>query len=99
MIDESAAVMHYYIYDPFGQMLESGSAANAPTNAFLFTGQWYDTEIGQYYLRARQYDPTMMRFTTRDPVKGKGPMITFWAETPADDILAFPIHTGLCAIW
>ncbi len=37
----------------------------------MFTGQWYDQQIKQYYLRARQYDPTMMRFLTRDPVRGK----------------------------
>ena len=76
VIDESAAVMHYYIYDPFGKMLEMDSAATAPTNAFLFTGQWYDTEIGQYCLRARMYDPALMRFTTRDPYRGdfKEPM-------------------------
>jgi RHS repeat-associated protein len=39
-------------------------------NSFKFTGQWWDSEIGQYYLRARQYDPALMRFTARDPVKG-----------------------------
>jgi RHS repeat-associated protein len=37
----------------------------------MFTGQYYDTEIDQYYLRARQYDPHIARFTTRDPVFGK----------------------------
>jgi RHS repeat-associated protein len=40
------------------------------TNSFLFAGQWYDSEIGQYYLRARQYDPRIGRFTARDPVFG-----------------------------
>lgn len=37
----------------------------------MFTGQYYDSEIDQYYLRARQYDPLLARFTARDPVLGK----------------------------
>jgi RHS repeat-associated protein len=37
----------------------------------MFTGQWYDDEIDQYYLRARMYDPYLARFTGRDPVLGR----------------------------
>jgi len=36
-----------------------------------FTGQWFDSEIDEYYLRARMYDPILGRFTSRDPVKGR----------------------------
>ncbi|MEW6278500.1 MAG: RHS repeat-associated core domain-containing protein, partial [Candidatus Eremiobacterota bacterium] len=32
------------------------------------TGQQFDGDTGLYYLRARFYDPTMGRFTTRDPI-------------------------------
>jgi len=37
----------------------------------MFTGQYYDSEIDEYYLRARQYDPYISRFTSRDPVLGE----------------------------
>jgi len=40
-------------------------------NPFLFTGQYFDAEINQYYLRARQYDPQLYRFTSRDPIRGR----------------------------
>jgi len=36
-----------------------------------FTGQYYDSEINEYYLRARQYDPHIGRFTARDLIDGK----------------------------
>lgn len=61
-------VVRLYTYEPFGELLESGGTL---TNPFMFTGQYYDSEIGQYYLRARMYDPIVMRFTARDPVAGK----------------------------
>ena len=55
---------------PFGSFYE-GQCIETLANPWKFTGQWQDVEIDQYHLRARQYDPTMMRFTSRDPVKGK----------------------------
>ena len=71
VIDMYGSVERNYTYSPFGQLLESGTAEGAPSNPFMFTGQWYDDEISQYFLRARMYDPVLMRFTARDPVRGK----------------------------
>ncbi|MBN1766614.1 MAG: RHS repeat-associated core domain-containing protein [Sedimentisphaerales bacterium] len=70
VIDENADVKHLYTYDPFGNMIESDSDEDDIENAFRFTGQYYDEGIGQYYLRARQYDPWIARFTGIDPVQG-----------------------------
>ncbi|MDD5063260.1 MAG: RHS repeat-associated core domain-containing protein [Phycisphaerae bacterium] len=39
--------------------------------SFRFTGQYYDSDTGQYYLRARQYDPYISRFISSDPAFGK----------------------------
>jgi len=63
-------VVNTYTYNPFGQDLTSEIAETIDNN-FKFTGQWYDSEIDQYYLRARMYDPVIMRFSDIDPVKGK----------------------------
>ncbi len=43
---------------------------NTPDEA-TFTGQWFDSQFCQYYLRARMYDPNLGRFTSRDPIFGK----------------------------
>jgi RHS repeat-associated protein len=64
VIDTSGAVVKYYTFEPFGQALESGGTFD---NSFMFTGQWFDSEIDEYHLRARQYDPYIYRFTSRDP--------------------------------
>jgi RHS repeat-associated protein len=69
VIDDTGAVQNSYTYDAFGKTFDSEYVENV-TNPFKFTGQWFDDEISQYYLRARMYDPQFMRFTSRDPFEG-----------------------------
>ena len=75
LIDTNAAPVRAYTYEPFGHTLidhvTTVDTPPPPDNPFMFTGQFYDPEIGQYYLRARQYDPELARFTSRDPIWGK----------------------------
>jgi len=72
IINTSGNVVRYYTYEPFGETIEQTSDGSlATSDGFMFTGQYFDTEIDQYYLRARQYDPHISRFTARDPVFGK----------------------------
>ena len=56
-------VNQMYTYKPFGGLLEEDGSFD---NSFMFAGRLYDSEIGQYYMRARQYDPYLCRFTSRD---------------------------------
>jgi len=68
VINDWGNVVMLYTYNPFGEVIESdGSFANP----WRFTGQFYDSEIQQYYLRARDYNPHIYRFTARDPVFGQ----------------------------
>ncbi|MBI9016436.1 MAG: RHS repeat-associated core domain-containing protein [Phycisphaerae bacterium] len=70
VIDVNGSIKHLYNYGPFGKTLEAYASGLAPGNPFRFTGQFFDNEISQYYLRARQYDPEIARFTGRDSVLG-----------------------------
>jgi RHS repeat-associated protein len=70
VVDVNGIVQNSYTYNPFGEDLATEVTENTENN-LKFTGQWWDSEIGQYYLRARIYDPVLMRFTGRDPVRGK----------------------------
>ncbi len=56
IINTSANVVQLYTYNPFGEIFTTESAEGTE-NPFKFTGQYYDSEIGQYYLRARMYHP------------------------------------------
>jgi RHS repeat-associated protein len=62
--DDGASVSYAVGYTPFGvELWEGGSTASA----WGFTGEWFDSALGQLYLRARSYAPTLGRFTARDP--------------------------------
>jgi RHS repeat-associated protein len=70
LIDTSGNVKNLYTYKPFGELYPAPDFEETIENPFKFTGQFYDSEIDQYYLRARQYDPHIARFTARDPIFG-----------------------------
>ena len=70
VLDSAGNVKNTYTYTPFGTDPNS-QFSETVDNPFRFTGQWYDGEIDQYYLRARQYEPVIMRLTSIDPVFGK----------------------------
>ncbi len=66
--DENGGIAKSYTYDVFGvekNILDSG------TNPFRYCGEYFDTETGTIYLRARYYNPTISRFISRDSVTGK----------------------------
>ena len=63
--------MGHNLYKPFGELYPAPDFEETVDNPFKFTGQYYDDEVDEYYLRARQYDPHITRFTARDPVFGK----------------------------
>ena len=74
----------YIDWDYGYQYTKAGNVLTKDVNS-TSTGYTYDGDImtkagstnltwdknGQYYLRARMYDPVLMRFTGRDPVRGK----------------------------
>ena len=54
-----------YDYYAFGEML---SETGGVTNRYKFTGREWDNESSTYHYRARQYNPSIGRFTRRDPL-------------------------------
>ena len=58
-----------YTYDPWGKLLNitdtSGTDIGA-LNPLRYSGYYYDTETGFYFLQSRYYDPTVGRFINAD---------------------------------
>jgi RHS repeat-associated protein len=61
-------VQNSYSYDAFGN---TTSYSEKVGNKFRYAGEQYDSITGEYYLRARYYDPAMGRFMNEDTYKGQ----------------------------
>ena len=58
-----------YTYDAWGEKKSVGDYTWGKENPIRYNGQYYDTESGMTYLRARYYDSDIRRFITEDPIK------------------------------
>ena len=67
--DEEGQVRNQYQYHAFGEEFETQESI---TNRIRYTGQQYDGISGQYYLRARFYNPRIGRFMQEDTYHGDG---------------------------
>jgi RHS repeat-associated protein len=67
-IDTFYTVLQIYHFDAFGNAL--GFDPKQVLTEFLFSGEQFDSKIGQLYLRARYYDPVTGRFNQLDPFFG-----------------------------
>ncbi|WP_120197630.1 RHS repeat-associated core domain-containing protein [Lacrimispora algidixylanolytica] len=65
----SGEIESFYEYDAFGAIRRKSEEIK---NRILYTGQQYDQETGQYYLRARFYNPVVGRFFQEDVYRGDG---------------------------
>ena len=62
-------VLNRYEYDAWGNLT---TCEEKIKNRFKYNGQQYDQISGQYYLRARYYNPVIGRFVQEDTYRGDG---------------------------
>ncbi len=73
--DNSGNVLEAYEYNAQGwfQITNGSGTVLSSTgigNDFMYTGQLYDAETGNYFYNARYYNPKLGRFISRDPLGG-----------------------------
>ncbi|MFT8352782.1 RHS repeat-associated core domain-containing protein [Clostridium saccharoperbutylacetonicum] len=69
MTDKNQQVKNEYCYDAFCNVLHGKEDVH---NRLTYTGQQFDGVTGQYYLRARFYNPVIGRFIQEDIYRGDG---------------------------
>jgi RHS repeat-associated protein len=70
LTDSSADVTDSYCNTAFGEPVDTG-AENPTVNPFLFVGQlgyYLDPDTADYYVRARNYSPDLVRWLSQDPI-------------------------------
>jgi RHS repeat-associated protein len=68
LIDFVGAILELYAFDAYGNAI--GFDPSVALTEFLYSGEQFDSKIGQQYLRARYYDPATGRFNRLDPFFG-----------------------------
>jgi RHS repeat-associated protein len=66
LTNSDGELTQFYNYHPFGEGIDQPQSLD--TN-HLFTGEYFDSDLDYYYLRARYYAPSQGRFTGFDPVE------------------------------
>jgi len=67
LLNALGAITDSYSYDGFGNTI---ATSGTTPNDLLYRGERFDAQLGQYYLRARYYDPATGRFSQMDPWSG-----------------------------
>ncbi|HIE02850.1 MAG TPA: hypothetical protein EYP59_21640 [Thiotrichaceae bacterium] len=67
LTDQNATPTDTYDYEAFGELLEETGETE---NNYRYTGEQLDPNTGDYYLRARYYDPSSGRFLSMDSFNG-----------------------------
>ena len=68
LTDKDGKITKSYRYDAFGVEINPDTE---DVNVFRFCGEYFDTETGTVYLRARYYQASTGRFISRDSYSGK----------------------------
>ncbi|MDR2439739.1 MAG: RHS repeat-associated core domain-containing protein, partial [Planctomycetaceae bacterium] len=64
----AGAILELYAFDAYGNAI--GFDPSVALTEFLYSGEQFDSKIGQQYLRQRYYDPVTGRFNRLDPFFG-----------------------------
>jgi RHS repeat-associated protein len=65
--DHNGNITDQYTYDVYGNLI---GTAGTTQNNYLFTGEQWDQNLNQYYLRQRYYSQETGRFTRKDSHEG-----------------------------
>jgi RHS repeat-associated protein len=87
-----------YNYEAFGTIKD---ATGALDNNITYTGRWLEPETGDYFYRARYYDPISGRFISEDPIgfySGEYNFYRYVTNNPVNHIDPFGLKKGFYVV-
>ena len=72
LTNSAGQVTDSYLYDGFGNTVQSTGTSIVPYHFVGCSGYYLDQELAEYYVRARQYSPTLARWLSQDPIGHTG---------------------------
>lgn len=89
ILNEYGEVVKTYRYDAYGYEERTPfDTDKCASNPFRYAGEYFDSETGLIYLRARYYDPLTARFISEDPHWNPSNMIYGDSKSNTPNILA-----------
>jgi RHS repeat-associated protein len=72
-LTDTSGLLEGYVYTAFGETTILGPAgitrtATAHGNRLMFQGQLHDPQLDGYWMRSREYQPSLGRFLAQDPI-------------------------------
>ena len=106
LVDSTGKIAQRYVYSAYGKtkVLKTHEGAAFIKNPYAYTSRELDEETGDYYYRARYYNPNSGRFLSEDPigfVSGDTNLYRYVKNNPialTDPSGNGPIAGGVCAI-
>jgi RHS repeat-associated protein len=73
LTDESSNIVEKFTYDVWGNIIDSQTIDNLPSELtdFYFASYYYEATAKLYILGPRAYDPELGRFLSKDPLPGE----------------------------
>ena len=81
LTNATGTVVKTYTYNAFG---EEQNIDNLDANPFRYCGEYYDKVSSTLYLRARNYNASIGRFTQEDPIRDGGNWYSYCASDPVN---------------
>ena len=74
LVDSTGKIAQRYVYSAYGKtkVLKTHEGAAFIKNPYAYTSRELDEETGDYYYRARYYNPSTGRFLSEDPIGFRG---------------------------
>ena len=72
LVSTNGSILARYEYDPYGKLIKDVAEVSIRINPFRYSTKYADSETGFLYYGHRYYQPETGRWSSRDPIGGKG---------------------------